>query len=1200
MKKKKCDNYYVMDKCINSKSLDKFGHESIAKNIELLIENDKYEPPYNIALIGQWGLGKSSILEIIRKRYEDNSHYKFIEINAWKYEKESLKNECLKKIYEEVSEEKITYSQQLESVLSKIFTDDNNTNNKEPLLKNFCKFIKAYWWIFVISFFISFVWQLANYISNGNSIETLLKNSILFLTCKFICFYFKNIVFTLCVPLLMIFVQKSISKNNNLFPLQIKNDNDYESLLTSIIEEKAIKFIIIIDDIDRLSTKKIVEALDTLKILMELKKCIFIVPFDDTILKKVLNKNVINHIDSEEQTIKSEFILDKLFQFRFYVPPLIYSDMKDYTLNIIKNDASGLNKYLEINVIDEIVKKVFMYDGVHTPRQIKKIINSFSNNILLFNDRIENGKIDNALNDKNGKLMIAKISVLQSDFNDFYDELFDNPNLCEKLVASNNNKYENYNDIPFILKKYYSKNLKIKEEYNKLLNFLSRTAYIKSDDMAVYLRCNEDKLSNIYGSVFNRNLLSNMQSMNFTAMNNLLEDNAVENIDGLLIEYLEKGTSYDLPMIIASILNIKDLILENTQLCQNICSAIACVYESNEKFELVNINLLNLLNLKKQLNENISIIRLLDDYFSFLKENVDDGEINHKEIFELINKNFIIISDVQTNIVKEYLYELCEADNSYIELLNEFSIDNKNLKKYYGEKIYNLLIEKLDDSKEISYKIYCELIEKLYLSLKDNQNIEDINELLINLLEKNNYLELCDKIITKNIEKFNKNECNHIVENISKLDEVKLLNQYNIINCCKYDLTKNNSEYENKICMFIENSYDVSNILNAISNYEFIDLIINKINSKIYNNSKYDVIYKDNISKVTSAQKNRLIVEIASTIDENTYINGRLTCVINILGKEINIDKIVEKFTNDNMIKNIDCSNEIINLNNHNFNISNASINNYIKRLIELLPTLDQTINLLEKLKGNIELENLKLLVTVVSNDYIETLDINQLNCLFRVYKNFIIDETNKEYIKAGLNSLLYTSIYIKAIEYMILNNIEITDSFKFINDKINDINKLKKINNINSVLLVDENFTNRELEKIKNKEYSSEELVYLVTLDNDIKNNIFNYDYKYNNDEYILLINCQKLINELETEKILANFQQNIIINSNEELLISILNNFITLKNKENIKTIKNSLEIRFKQDDASDLLKEKINIFYDSRKYRRIKKEEKELVMS
>ena len=87
-----------MDTRLKNEGMDQFGHKDIADNIINLIKNDTYQAPYNIALIGKWGLGKSSILKIIEDDLEkEKDTYKVIPINAWKYERESLKKVFLKK-----------------------------------------------------------------------------------------------------------------------------------------------------------------------------------------------------------------------------------------------------------------------------------------------------------------------------------------------------------------------------------------------------------------------------------------------------------------------------------------------------------------------------------------------------------------------------------------------------------------------------------------------------------------------------------------------------------------------------------------------------------------------------------------------------------------------------------------------------------------------------------------------------------------------------------------------------------------------------------------------------------------------------------------------------------------------------------------------------------------------------------------------
>ena len=60
--------------------------------------------------------------------------------------------------------------------------------------------------------------------------------------------------------------------------LPMSDADDYEIILRAEIEallkkNKKGKVVVIIDDLDRLSTTKIVEALETLKSLMEIKNC---------------------------------------------------------------------------------------------------------------------------------------------------------------------------------------------------------------------------------------------------------------------------------------------------------------------------------------------------------------------------------------------------------------------------------------------------------------------------------------------------------------------------------------------------------------------------------------------------------------------------------------------------------------------------------------------------------------------------------------------------------------------------------------------------------------------------------------------------------------------------------------------------------------------------------------------------------------
>lgn len=69
---------------------------------------------------------------------------------------------------------------------------------------------------------------------------------------------------------------------------------------------------------------------------MGFKNCIFIVPFDDEIIKEALTKKKIPELSNLGDIVESELILDKLFQFKFYLPPILKFDIKKYASNLVK------------------------------------------------------------------------------------------------------------------------------------------------------------------------------------------------------------------------------------------------------------------------------------------------------------------------------------------------------------------------------------------------------------------------------------------------------------------------------------------------------------------------------------------------------------------------------------------------------------------------------------------------------------------------------------------------------------------------------------------------------------------------------------------------------------------------------------------------------------------------------------------------
>ena len=96
--------YFLTDSELENVNGDFFNTNDLKKNIFKILENNK--TPYNIAVIGKWGLGKSSLINMVKSELENKSGYKVIQINAWKYEKEALARVFLRQILLELGEAK--------------------------------------------------------------------------------------------------------------------------------------------------------------------------------------------------------------------------------------------------------------------------------------------------------------------------------------------------------------------------------------------------------------------------------------------------------------------------------------------------------------------------------------------------------------------------------------------------------------------------------------------------------------------------------------------------------------------------------------------------------------------------------------------------------------------------------------------------------------------------------------------------------------------------------------------------------------------------------------------------------------------------------------------------------------------------------------------------------------------------------------
>ena len=578
------------------------------------------------------------------------------------------------------------------------------------------------------------------------------------------------------------------------FPLETRDD--YENYLKSVLREKKYankKIITIIDDLDRLDSSKIVEALDALKVFMDLDKCIFIVPFDDAILKKALEEKRVSNLTSTESEIDSDLILDKLFQYKVYIPELVKINIKKYAVELFQENCQDfIMEYMNGNMEEacRIVQNIVIHKHVSTPRQVKKLINNFINNMIIACKREKKQTVQKGFATELDSIrMIAKISVLQADFNEFYDTLFLNMNAMEEIVEV----YREENDSPSEEVGRFFENIderyELKPKYQSLINYLIHTEkYNKVPSLASYIYMAQDKISALTGDKKQQEFMETMLSKNMQSAQKMLENTPV--FAEKICQYLDLEDDADDVLTVCNMaINLIESI--NQKYCDEVIRAISRRIEGCAKtveytgIEWLNINqyywvrnhaedksvfdvsmeqYLNKLEQEKDVERVIiSMLKYKNDFSAGVKQSVkkvieeyaDDGayglmnlavmgqDLSIEETLDYIpEKMFVHI----TNELVEDRAELLNFVEDNFKQLQDKKAAVKVLNRKYGtlgepglETISNQIMNVEDEitalSKDMA-KFYNKLsitrFSKLILKLYINNTPENIRKLLFN------------------------------------------------------------------------------------------------------------------------------------------------------------------------------------------------------------------------------------------------------------------------------------------------------------------------------------------------------------------------------------------------------------------------------------------------------------------------------------
>lgn len=390
---------------------DKFqggAHARLAYTISELIKTDANGGKV-IGLDGNWGTGKSTVIELLKDNLEgkdktDKDKYHVFQYDTWEFEGDPLRINFLVKLAEDINENKKGWFKNTPDINKVI---DNIAGTHIELIKE----KPDIWLVIIVLISAVLLSVLGNFILDAQKGCTpLLPSSICNLNGLFLLGFFLNYLvpvaaffilqeyykeFGIQIPfaILQFIGLKNIPDINNKQrePNSIEFKKAFDRIVNQCLEANERKLIIVIDNLDRINPEKALSILSTLNIFTECNnspcediensvwnRLWIIIPYDREGLEKLWENSSRNNDHSVAISM-----INKMFQIRFFVPPLVLSNWQDYFSICLKeafpNNHNDIEYFQTLKVYTNCIIPMAQSKNSKvdksSPRDIKLFIN---------------------------------------------------------------------------------------------------------------------------------------------------------------------------------------------------------------------------------------------------------------------------------------------------------------------------------------------------------------------------------------------------------------------------------------------------------------------------------------------------------------------------------------------------------------------------------------------------------------------------------------------------------------------------------------------------------------------------------------------------------------------------------------------------------------------------------------------------------
>lgn len=387
----------------NSPSYFEFYHDYVSPALEKLIKKNKQS--YTIGLFGDWGSGKSTIIENLKSDFSD---YPVFIFDAWKYQSDPLRRTFLINLYNFINNSKdnnigwLKDKKPKKTFLDDLYIsytqEDDKPKGEDSLnegyftkLWNKIRSKPAPWIIFGSIAMAIPLWVGSQYKFGEQNVFVawvLRLSGILGLSSTataLVGIIGKEFVSTLTKWVLedvkgKVKTQKIIETREAL-----NSPEQFEAKFKEIIKSINNNIVIVFDNIDRIDPDVAIQTLSTIKTFFgptkkRGKQVVFIIPCDS----EAIIERIEQHYEIVNDGRKALEYLRKLFNVSLWMPEFIETDIEDFVKKVIPLYGEDAKNWLKDENMMIVLNQTF--SNKTNPREIKQYLNNLIATILIINN----------------------------------------------------------------------------------------------------------------------------------------------------------------------------------------------------------------------------------------------------------------------------------------------------------------------------------------------------------------------------------------------------------------------------------------------------------------------------------------------------------------------------------------------------------------------------------------------------------------------------------------------------------------------------------------------------------------------------------------------------------------------------------------------------------------------------------------------